>query len=329
MRYDAFLTSTLRPALPVSRQLPLALLLLILICLLSACGSAPKVVVQSAKTADSKAPPTQGGGYYLNDGPGANPPANLDSIPDATPRLEPLHRGTQKPYVVMGQSFTPMTQLSPYRTRGIASWYGRRYDGKPTASGERYDMYAMTAAHPILPIPSYAKVTHISNGKSVIVRINDRGPFIDNRIIDLSYVAAHKLGIASSGSGLVEVESILPGAQQYTTAVLSSPPSNTTSLNSNPSNPVTHTNISTASVSVASGGLYYLQLGAFGARDNAEAFLSRLQSQNDTPRLSIYVNPSDGLFRVQAGPYATANEATQQAQRITPLSGAKAIVVNR
>ena len=164
---------------------------------LSACGTTPRA-------------PPRPGGYYLDDGPGANPPANFESIPDAVPRSEPVNRGTARPYVVMGKSYTPMTSLGPYKARGIATWYGRRYHGRQTASGEIYDMYAMTAAHTTLPIPSYARVTNLKDGRSVVVRINDRGPFVDGRIIDLSYTAAHRIGVIAGGNALVEVESILP-----------------------------------------------------------------------------------------------------------------------
>jgi rare lipoprotein A len=168
----------------------------------------------SARAPSSRpsAPPrtTRGGGYYLDDGPGDNPPADIDSIPDAVPQLEPLHTGAMKPYVVMGRTYTPMTELTPYKARGIASWYGRRYHGKQTSTGEPYDMYAMSAAHPTLPLPSYVRVTNVATGKSVVVRVNDRGPFIDSRLIDLSYTAAHKIGVLGGGSAVVEVESILP-----------------------------------------------------------------------------------------------------------------------
>ncbi|MEB2336362.1 MAG: septal ring lytic transglycosylase RlpA family protein, partial [Burkholderiales bacterium] len=115
----------------------------------------------------SAAPSARRGAYYLDDGPGANPPVDLASIPDAVPRPEPLLPRTMQPYSVFGRQYTPMTQIEPFRQRGIASWYGRRYHGQPTSSGERYDMYAMTAAHPTLPIPSYVRVTNVSNGRSV------------------------------------------------------------------------------------------------------------------------------------------------------------------
>src|SRR6185369_12353651 len=135
-------------------------------------------------TAPVRSPSTR---YYKDDGPGDSVPANLDRIPDAVPRLEPLHRFANRPYSVFGRDYVPAAELRPYRERGIASWYGRKFHGASTSIGEAYDMYAMTAAHPTLPLPSYAKVTHVASGKSVIVRVNDRGPFLHGRVIDLSY----------------------------------------------------------------------------------------------------------------------------------------------
>jgi len=145
-----------------------------------------------------------------DDGPGGPLPRNPDSIADARPRFEPLNRGANSPYSALGRNYIPYQSLTPYRQRGIATWYGRKFHGKLTSSGERYDMYAMTAAHTLLPIPSYARVTNLSNGRSVVVRVNDRGPFHAERIIDLSYAAAYKLGFVNAGSVRVEVEAILP-----------------------------------------------------------------------------------------------------------------------
>ncbi|ANN75979.1 septal ring lytic transglycosylase RlpA family protein [Bordetella flabilis] len=150
------------------------------------------------------------GGYYKDDGPDANPPSNLDAVPDAEPRIEPLASGANRPYVVFGKRYVPDTSDRPYTQRGIASWYGKKFHGNSTSIGEPYNMYAMTAAHPTLPIPSYARVTSAINGRTIIVRVNDRGPFHDNRIMDLSYVAAYKLGILGPGSGQVTVQRILP-----------------------------------------------------------------------------------------------------------------------
>ena len=170
---------------------------LLLLLLIAGCSSSP--------------PPRSSGGYYKDDGPHANPPTNLASIPDAVPISEPLHKYANRPYEVFGKKYTPMSALQPFRQRGMASWYGKKFHGQKTSSGEVYDMYKMTAAHPTLPIPSYARVTHVASGKSVVVRINDRGPFHANRVIDLSYVAAHKLGYIGAGSAQVDVEAIVPG----------------------------------------------------------------------------------------------------------------------
>ena len=182
---------------------------------IAGCGGVPKWNVAGKKsTAASGSSGSifrRGGGYYLDDGPGDNPPADLDSIPDAIPRDEPLRPANMRPYVALGKSYTPKTSHESYRERGIASWYGRRYHGQKTASGEIYDMYGMTAAHTTLPLPSYVRVTNIANGKSIVVRVNDRGPFLSDRLIDLSYTAAYKLDVLDGGSAWVEVENILPG----------------------------------------------------------------------------------------------------------------------
>jgi rare lipoprotein A len=167
---------------------------LMLILALAGCGSTSRT-----------------GGYYLDDGPPARPPADLDRVTDAVPRVEPLHKYANRPYTALGRDYVPMTSLQPFRQRGMASWYGKRYHGQKTSSGEVYDMYAMSAAHPTLPIPSYARVTNLANGRSIVVRINDRGPFRSARIIDVSYVAAYKLGFIQAGQAQVEVEAILPG----------------------------------------------------------------------------------------------------------------------
>ena len=182
------------------RLLHPSLLPLLAAALLTACGSTP------SRTGGKGG----GGGYYKDDGPADYIPVDLDKVPDAVPRIEPLNRAAQRPYTVMGQHFVPFTDFRPYRERGTASWYGKKFHGKTTSSGEPYDMFAMTAAHPTLPLPSYARVTNLNNGRSVIVRVNDRGPFLHSRIMDLSSVAAYRLGYVNSGSAPVEVEAILP-----------------------------------------------------------------------------------------------------------------------
>jgi len=162
------------------------------------------------QTPQAGARPSRGGAYYQDDGPGNRPPAALHAIPDAVPRAEPLHPAANRPYTVFGQRYVPRPELTSHRERGMASWYGRKFHGRPTSSGERYDMYGMTAAHPTLPIPSYVRVTSIRTGRTVVVRVNDRGPFLNRRVIDLSYTAAHRLGYVDAGSTEVEVELLQP-----------------------------------------------------------------------------------------------------------------------
>jgi rare lipoprotein A len=150
------------------------------------------------------------GGYYQDDGPGDSPPPNLMDTPDADVRNDPLLPRSNRPYVVFGKTYTPITDEQPFTQIGVGSWYGKKFHGQRTSSGELYDMYKMTAAHPILPIPSYARLTNMVSGATVIVRINDRGPFHANRAIDVSYTAALKLGLLGKGSHELKIERILP-----------------------------------------------------------------------------------------------------------------------
>ncbi len=309
--------------------LPLTVFLTIVLALLSGCGTPPRRDAPAAKAPPST-PATKSSGYYLDDGPGANAPANLDAIPDAVPRAEPLHRGAVRPYTVMGRHYVPMTAVVPYRARGVASWYGRRYHGKQTSSGEIYDMYAMTAAHTTLPLPSYARVTNVATGKSVVVRVNDRGPFIDNRLIDLSYTAAHKLGVLAGGSAMVEVETIMPGAPQTVPpAVVEAPRSQAPAVVPAPVPPPLPTEAERQIPMAADSSGIYLQLAAFGAKENADSYAGRLRAEQPwlAPHLQVYVR--DGLFRVHAGPFANPNDARLVADRISQSMGIKPMVLVR
>lgn len=257
-------------------------------------------VIALALTGCSSNPPTattKSGGYYLDDGPEANPPPNLDAVPDAVPRNEPLHRFANRPYVALGTTYTPLTGRRPYQEEGKASWYGRRFQGKKTASGEPYDMYAMTAAHPTLPIPSYARVTSTSSGKSVVVRINDRGPFHSSRIIDLSYTAAYKLGLLGSGSGQVRVQSIDPDTYDIQGAAFND-------------------------------GVY-LQVGAFAQADNAYRLLERLQRTLEVDPARTRVVLVGALHRVQIGPYAGEADARADRARVRERLDLDAVLVRR
>ena len=276
----------------------------LLVLVLVACTSTPKSDAPPAQPASAST--ARSGGYYKDDGPGDHPPANLDAVPDAIPRLEPLNRFANRPYTVFGRDYVPATTLREYKERGVASWYGRKFHGQKTADGETYDMYAMTAAHPTLPLPSYARVTNVANGKSVIVRVNDRGPFHPGRVIDLSYVAAFRLGIAQRGSGEVEVESVLPSdAPIVASAQLP------------PLLPPIAASPETAALPIGqdSGG-YVVQLGAFANYANAQEFSERVANQSIEPRVEPKVRQIDTLFRVYVGPYPTQDAANAAASAL-------------
>lgn len=280
----------------------------IAITIIAGCGGAPSRPSGSTKP----------GGYYLDDGPGANLPADLDSRPEPVPRIEPLNKYTGRPYTVLGQTYTPYTQLTPYKMRGVASWYGKRYHGQKTSSGEVYDMYGLTAAHTILPLPSYARVTNISNGKSVMVRVNDRGPFHQDRLIDLSYAAAHRLGLIGQGSGMVEVEAIIPGTNDAPASA---------SAPAEPAPPPVPAAVPPP-VAAESGGIF-VQLGAFSAAENADAFLRKLRIDLAWLADSMQVHSAGGMYKVHAGPYKTRDEAELAAERVRKELGFKAFVLNR
>ena len=303
---------------------------------LAACSSA---------ATREETPARKPGGYYLDDGPLANPPKDLDKVPDAQPKVEPIKASTARPYTVMGHTYTPMGQLGPYKAVGIASWYGKRYHGQATASGEPYDMFGMTAAHPTLPIPSYVRVTSLKTGHSVVVRVNDRGPFHSDRLIDLSYTAAYKLGILSYGSSMVEVESILPGEMTTTTAAAkadrSSGATTSTETSDKPSTTVQEPAPAALSASTAiaasepappltqeAAGVY-VQLGAFSQADNARSFLAHLQAELGWLSDVTGIYRRDGVYRVQAGPYTDRSEALRIANRIEQALDLKPVLINR
>ncbi|MBI2754542.1 MAG: septal ring lytic transglycosylase RlpA family protein [Betaproteobacteria bacterium] len=244
------------------------------------------------------------GAYYKDDGPGEHPPPNLDAIPDAVPRVEPLHRFANRPYQVFGREFVPLASVGPFRQRGMASWYGKRFHGGNTSSGEPYDMYAMTAAHPTLPVPSYARVTNVANGRGVVVRVNDRGPFHADRAIDLSYAAAYRLGIAQSGSALVEIEAIVPGG-----TLIAAVPSGLPGVP-----PSVAPDAAPAPGAEAKG--VYLQLGAFSVRENAETFRARIIREFAWLSDALHVIAGGALFRLHIGPYRSQDEARAVAERI-------------
>jgi rare lipoprotein A len=322
--------------------------------LLAACGSAPRqpVAVDGQKGGISKTPtkkPTavlkKGGGFYKDDGPGDEIPDGLDDIPDAEPKWEPLHKPATKPYVVLGKEYVPNTAVKPYKVRGTASWYGKKFHGQKTSIGEPYDMFAMTAAHPTLALPSYVRVTGAQSGKTVIVRITDRGPFHADRVIDLSYTAAYKLGLINGGSGQVEVEAIIPGEATTTTYAQVAPPVPPAAVRPKPAErdeiellaqrmALEERPVQTAAMAGMSGdggtarGVY-LQLGAFSNADNAETLKSHLSRELDWLAEPMRIQPGGGIHRLHLGPYASRAEADRVAERIGAALGYKPTIVVR
>jgi rare lipoprotein A len=342
----------------MNRQIALLILATVI---LAACAEAPTKHVKPAPVVDLSTGPSStqvtsapkaetstaapatvspSGGYLVGDGPGVDTPKNLDDTPDAVPKAEPLHRYANRPYTALGKTYTPLEAPGNYKEQGIASWYGKKFHGQRTSIGEVYDMYGMTAAHPTLPIPSYARITNVATKKSVIVRVNDRGPFLHDRIIDLSYTAAHKLGVINNGSAEVLVESIaVDGSEPLTVSTVLPTPIKSEPLTAEPSPPIvvvpdvpkatTVAANSTKTTSVAAAGNVYLQLGAFKSPQGAESFLAKMQSKlgDEGKALSLY--QKDGLERVHLGPYTTPEEARAAAEKLKTQLGFKPFVSTR
>lgn len=228
---------------------------------------------------------------------------NLDAVPDAVPRAEPRSRsGNPSSYVVNGRRYYVSDSAVGYRERGIASWYGTKFHGRSTSSGEPYDMYAMTAAHRSLPLPTYARVTNLQNGRQIVVKVNDRGPFHQNRIIDLSYAAAHKLGITGQGTGMVEVEAITPGQPAPRTTQVATSRPEPRAVNGH----------------VLPG--LYLQVGAFINQGNAERLRDRLvRSSLGRVQVQSALAGSRPVYRVRLGPLRSVDQADQLAQTLNNL----------
>ncbi|WP_342119868.1 septal ring lytic transglycosylase RlpA family protein [Pseudoduganella sp. OTU4001] len=265
------------------------------------------------------------GAYYQDDGPGENPPPGLLETPDAEVRNDPLRPGSNKPYVVFGKTYTPIALGSDFKQRGMGTWYGKKFHGQRTSSGELYDMYKMTAAHPTLPIPSYARVTNIGNGNSVVVRINDRGPFHSSRIIDVSYTAALKLGLLVNGSSQLEVVHLPPAEIDRMIAARKSGamPKAAPML-------VSSDGDSRARATLAGGAPapgFYLQLGSYTRADGADGLRKRLESTD--AGLTLDVEQAGKFYRLFAGPYATREEAQAAGKALPSSLKLKPIVIER
>lgn len=230
--------------------------------------------------------------YHIDQDVGPDREVDLSHVPDAVPRSEPRTRaGNKNPYTVLGKTYYLLENESDYKERGNASWYGKKFHGHKTSNGETYDMYAMTAAHKTLPIPSYVRVTHLDNGRSVVVRVNDRGPFHQGRIIDLSYAAAQRLGISKTGTGPVEVEIIVPGDTPP-------PPLKPDDR------PAAH-----------SDGLY-LQVGAFSSAAGAKQLRDQIASATQARVFISEFAAAKPLYRVRIGPLANEQDVKRVRQQL-------------
>jgi rare lipoprotein A len=268
-------------SLPVlTAKIAIRFILLSSILVLSACSSNVKVVPSSSDNAPSKQ-------------------IDVSDIPNAVPQYEPKSRyGNPKSYVVFGKRYYVMESGKGHVERGIASWYGTKFHGKRTSSGESYDMYAMTAAHKNLPLPTYVKVTNLNNGKHVVVKVNDRGPFHENRIIDLSYTAAIKLDIVKKGTGLVEVEVVEPGQILSDDSEVGAPVSSVTSVSDNNG--------------------FYIQVGSFSNRVNAENLKNKLSPIGEgLINIGPVVVSGNTLYRVRIGPLTDIEQSDSIVSNLT------------
>jgi rare lipoprotein A len=345
---------------------------LTLLALLTGCAGAPELlrnpfhlpaphtnpITHAPVKPDMPALPAAGsgrGGYYLDDGPGDSPPPNLRDIPDAVVRAEPYSRYANRPYVVFGKTYTPILNEQPFVQRGVGSWYGKKFHGQKTSSGEIYDMYKMTAAHPTLPIPSYARVTNVATGKSVVVRVNDRGPFHSSRVVDLSYTAAVKLGLLERGSQNVEVERLLPNAGERLATLRRNAPEpqepqggalaaraeineliveNRAEIKAIKAHPEAAREGAEAPLAdalagapAAGDGAFYVQMGAFARADKAADIRARVAGQGWASAVDVV--KSGLLHKVLSGPFATRDLALEAARSLPSTLGIKPIIVKR
>lgn len=310
---------------------------LTVLALISGCASndvqrvdAPSSSAQQAAAPAAPAAGTSGGRYAMSGDAYPLEPPDVTKVPDAVPRIEPLSRGGNRPsYDVWGKTYHVLPDATGYAKRGTASWYGEKFHGYATSNGEIYDMYKMSAAHRSLPLPTYARVTSLDNGQSVIVRVNDRGPFHSEREIDLSYAAAARLGFLDNGTGPVKVEAIdaerwlaerggatsssadAPRQAQMassspSSSAASSPPATTQTAAPSSAAPAQASATPASSEAATSGDAMYLQIAALGSPEGAQQLQRRLEGEQPH---SVRVMNDANVYRVQVGPISSAQES--------------------
>jgi rare lipoprotein A len=255
---------------------------------------------------------------------GIDPNTPLET--SVTPKLEPIVKGTTKPYIVNGETMTPMTEVStPFTQTGHASWYGKKFHGRRTASGEPYDMFKLTAAHRTLPIPSYVRITNLSNGKTIMARVNDRGPFGRDRIIDLSYAAAKQLDIIRHGSAQVEVSLIDPTQQTQPLQPSTQPVASNAPLQANTAPAAA----STSALTTLEAGGIYVQVGAFGQEENADRLHQRIFTTLPETQSLLNKVYNGKTFQIVLGPYPDHALAAQAASQMRDKLQLPALIFSR
>ncbi|HET7314253.1 septal ring lytic transglycosylase RlpA family protein [Salinisphaera sp.] len=265
--------------------------------------------------ASSPGPKSRGGGYYQNDGPPKNIDIDLSKIPDAVPKDMPLSEyGNPSSYTALGKRYYVLKSAAGFTQTGLASWYGRQFDGERTSSGEPYDMFAMTAAHKSLPIPTWVRVTNLENHKQVVVKINDRGPFHEGRIIDLSYVAARRLGIVDEGSAPVRIRTVTPETldQPYV--------ENNAPEHADPPVPLRRAQNPPSDPDETIAPVASLQIGAFSTAGHASRAKAHANAAGVGPVAVIPPSPDMSLYRVRVGPFSSS-AAQQRAKQQLAAAG--------
>lgn len=332
-----------------------------LVCLLLASGLLVLAGCASGPTPSAGGTASRAARAPTRDGPPLDAPPNLAALPPVVPQIEPIQSGgPNKPYTVLGQSYAPLAQDLPWKERGLASWYGSKFHGRRTASGELFSMYGVTAAHRTLPIPSYARVRNVGTGQEIIVRVNDRGPFHSSRVLDLSYAAAAKLGVVAAGSAMVEIErltfdDIRSGAWRKGTlldpasdalaeagalpevapprpalaATTAAPPAAVTPAATAAPAPVEVATLGVARAYTPAAQGFWVQLAALSRREGVEALQQRLVTQLNALSPMAAVFHERPLFKLQVGPFATRDEALNAARQVREALQISPMVLQR
>lgn len=267
------------------------------------------------------------GAYFQNDGPpNYKEWHSVGEFYEPTPKVEKIKTSTNKPYTVFGKKYVPVTQDIPMRQTGVASWYGKQFHGNKTSTGEIYDMYKMTAAHPTMPLPSYARVTNLDNGRSVIVRVNDRGPFLHSRVIDLSYAAATELGYAKKGTANVEVVRLTNADIQ--SGRWKNPSASKQNTQKSPTAP-TQSQLDKVYSSASTG--WSVQLAVFSNAANAEAYVAHAEALLTSHGINnaLRIIREGGRYRVVVGQRLSHEKASALAQKVKSIMGIGAFAIQK